>query len=53
MRLHGALVGRLRLFPLPADKWTITKAGSLSRAGVREYWIIDPAREVVMVYDNS
>ena len=45
------LIGSLKSFHLPAVKDYIIKNTAYSRAGVREYWIVDPAKACTTVYD--
>ena len=46
------LTGLLRLFRRAAGRWIIIKKLFKYRtAGVREYWVVDPERELVTIYN--
>lgn len=49
VRAH--LIGLLRLCHLQVRKWTTCEASEISSAGVKEYWIVDPEKNRVIVYN--
>lgn len=45
-------IGSLKSYHHPANKWTITKKLFKYRtAGVREYWVVDPDKNLILVYN--